>query len=51
MVSDEQNGIDKLLDLVDDLDLDRDANLVDDEWGQPASSLLGCVDESLLFEI
>jgi hypothetical protein len=53
-----------LLDWVDDLDLDldldKDVNYcepLDDDWGEPASSVLGrnddvdVLDESLLFEL
>ena len=48
---DDQTGIDQLLDWVDELDLDHASNFADDEWSQPASSIMGCVDESLLFEL
>eukprot|EP00980_Cylindrotheca_fusiformis_P013582 scaffold3479_cov106-Cylindrotheca_fusiformis.AAC.3 len=51
----ELNGIDSLLDWVDDLDLDDDLsntrNDVSDDWSQPASSiLLDPLDDSTLFE-
>lgn len=45
-------GIDSLMDLVDDLDLDKDLVLSDDDdnWSQPASSVFGDdpLDDSLL---
>jgi hypothetical protein len=54
----EANGIDSLLDWVDDLDLDQElaTALVDDDvddgdWSQPASSILGGIDDSFLSEM
>jgi hypothetical protein len=53
----EANGIDSLLDWVDDLDLDQELATAlvdddDDEWSQPASSILGDnFDDSVLFEM
>jgi len=45
----EMKGIDSLLDLVDDLDLDLDHH-DDDSWSQPATSVFGddILDDSLL---
>jgi len=59
VLKERDEGLECLLDFVDNLDLDDDVRVFDDDaddWSQPASSILGGIrseelDESLLFEI